>query len=89
MDLWANLVANITYTYALEIGPLDSEPALILPGKGFHVEERHIKYVVIRAFYGIHQYMKSFLDKLTTFAQDEVRTTCLYEYEIFRIFHSK
>jgi hypothetical protein len=88
MDLWATKEANIPYSYALEIGPLDTELELIdHPNSGFFVEEKHIKYIVERAYYGIHQYLRSFLDKLTSLAKEEIRSTCLREYNLFRKFH--
>ena len=88
MDLWANIEGNITYSFALEIGPLDTETTLISqPNSGFFVEERHIKYIVERAYYAIHQYLRSFLDKLTKEAKEEIRSTCLKEYNVFRKFH--
>ncbi len=89
MDLWASIVAKIPYTYAIEIGPLDTELTLIQPKKGFHVEEKYIKYVAVRAFYGIHQYLKSFIDKITKAAQAEIKSTCNQEYDTFYRYHSK
>jgi hypothetical protein len=89
MDLWANVGANITYSFALEIGPLDTEQSLIdWPNSGFYVEEKKIKYVVERAYYALHQYLRSFLDTLTPKAKNEIRSTCSKEYDdVFRKSH--
>jgi hypothetical protein len=73
-------MANITYSYTIEIGPLDSEVELVKYRRGFQVVESKIEYIAQRAYIGIHQYMRTFLDKLTSKANNEIETECANEY---------
>lgn len=88
-DTWAYKVANITFSYALEIGPLDSETELIKYSKGFIVEEKYIEYVAVRAYYALREYLRSFLDKLSAKAQKEISEKCLEDFNAINRIYSK
>ena len=75
------MVANITYAYTIELGPLQEETFQEDFALGFHVNEQKIEYVVERAFHGIREYLKSFVEKPGPRVQREVETKCAEDYE--------
>lgn len=72
--------ANITYAYTIEIGPLEDETEEDDFFFGFHVSESRIEYIVERAYTGIIEYMRSFLEKMNRKTQIEIDKKCLNEY---------
>ena len=56
-------------------------------GNGFHVNQKNIEYIVARAYYTVHQYMRSFLDSLKSKARDEIRMICAAEFKKIIKFH--
>jgi hypothetical protein len=88
------MVANITYAYTIEIGPTEKElDDLFLEETGFSVYEENIQSIVERAYAGIYQYLKSFLDKLVKKVELEIEKKCSRDYDVlmrtFRGYWSK
>lgn len=74
------MVAGIKYAYTIEIGPLDSETNDENFSFGFHVKEKKIKYIVDRAFAGLFEYLRLFVDKMKRKVQQDIERKCLEEY---------
>ena len=79
-DTWAMMVAGVKYSYTLELGPLEKEIGYEDFGFGFHVNPKKIEYIVKRAFAGIYEYMRLFIEKMKQNAQREIEQKCLEEY---------
>ena len=80
-DSWAMMVANIPYAYTIEIGPLLSESETNEDFSfGFSVAEDKIFYVVRRAFIGIREYLKTFVDKFDYKTQMNLEKKCSDDY---------
>ncbi len=76
------MIANISYAYTIEIGPLlkesDNNQEFSF---GFSVSEDKIFYVVRRAFVGIREYMKTFIDRLDFKTQMDLENKCSEDYD--------
>ena len=75
------MVAGVKYAYTIEIGPLDNELKDENLSFGFHVEEKKIKYIVERAFTGLYEYLRLFVDKLKPKMQQNIERKCFKEYK--------
>ena len=77
----ASTALNVKYAYAIEIGPTHEQ--LNSPGfnYGFSVHKKHISRVAEVAYYGIYQYMRSFLDKTSDAVKQEVNSLCSELFE--------
>jgi hypothetical protein len=75
------MIANITYSYTIEIGPVEEETERNDDFFfGFHVHESKIQYIVERAFTGLMEYMRSFIEKIDKKSQIEVDNKCSHEF---------
>lgn len=75
------MVANIPYAYTIEIGPLEKETHDNHKFRfGFHVTTSEINYVVERAYTGLREYMRTFMDKLSKEVQTEIDKKCSEDY---------
>ena len=74
---WAAGSQRIKYAYAIEIGPTEEELGDAEFKLGFSVNENRIGQVAKVAYYGLYQYMRSFVDSLSELAREEIRRTCL------------
>jgi hypothetical protein len=78
-DSWASMVANITYSYTIEIGPTDEQTAQSRHySQGFHVSRSKIDYISNVIYTGIYEYLKSFLRTETDSAINE---KCSKDYD--------
>ena len=81
-DSWAMMVANITYSYTIEIGPLFLESETNIDfSLGFSVPEEDIFYVVRRAFVGIKEYLRTFVDRLDPKTKMYLENKCSNDYD--------
>lgn len=81
------MVANIPYAYTIELGPMEQETYNDDFSFGFHVSESKINYIVERAYTGLREYMRTFLEKLNRKVQAEIDKKCSIEYnELMRSF---
>ena len=82
-DTWAMMVSNITYAYTIEIGPTQEETMddEYNYGYGFHVRETQIKSIAERAYTGIREYLRSFIEHLTRKVQSEIDRKCSDDYD--------
>lgn len=75
------MIANITYSYTIEIGPIEEETEKLDELYfGFHVQESKLGYVIERAYTGIEEYMRSFIEKIDKTLQIEIDKKCSQEY---------
>ena len=83
-DMWAMMVANISHSYTIEVGPLNHERKLFMANNGFFVKLEFIEYVTERVYKGIREYLRSFIEKLTEKAEREINDTCGSNFEIIK-----
>ena len=79
------MIANITFSYTVEIGPHMEEyyydPDFSF---GFNVERNKIEEVVQRAYDGIREYLRSFVYRMNHKVKQLIDKKCLDYYSNFK-----
>jgi hypothetical protein len=79
------MVANITYSYTIELGPTEEEAFHDNRFfSGFHVDMSQLVNIVKRAYSGLREYLRSFVHKPNKSTRDHTERLCYNHYIEFK-----
>ncbi len=73
--------ADIKYSFTIEVGPLLDETFDDDFNYGFHVSENKIEYIAERAYIGIREYLRTFVEQVGKRSRVKILKTCSENYD--------